>query len=44
HVVDRQTAMVLMERGRIDNAATIIALQWLALHGDALRKRWLNVK
>lgn len=44
HVVDRQTAMILMERGRIDNAATIIALQWLALHGDALRKRWLNVK
>lgn len=44
HVVDRQTAMALMESGRIDNAATIIALQWLALQGDALRKRWLNVK
>lgn len=44
HVVDRQVAMALIDSGRIDNAATIIALQWLALHGDALRKRWLNMK
>jgi len=33
--------MQLLSSGVIDNAATVIALQWLALHGDALRQRWL---
>lgn len=44
HVVDRADAMALLASGRIDNAATIIALQWLALHGDALRTRWLATR
>jgi ADP-ribose pyrophosphatase len=33
-------AMAALEAGRIDNAVTIIALQWLALHRDELRRRW----
>src|SRR5690606_16546084 len=36
-VWSRTDAMTAMSEGRIDNAATIIALQWLALHGQALR-------
>lgn len=30
----------LLRAGRINNAATIIALQWLALHRDRLRQQW----
>lgn len=40
-VVDRAQAVALLQSGGLDNAATIIALQWLALNGDALRRRWL---
>lgn len=29
-----------LDEDRIGNAVTIIALQWLALHRDALRQRW----
>lgn len=42
HVIDRQNAYALVQSGRIDNAASIIALQWLQLHHDALRSRWLG--
>ncbi|MFM2480386.1 ADP-ribose diphosphatase [Celerinatantimonas sp. YJH-8] len=42
HVLDRCDAMSLIESGRIDNAAALIALQWLALHIEPLRQRWLN--
>ncbi|MBL0900344.1 MAG: NUDIX domain-containing protein, partial [Reyranella sp.] len=30
----------MLDRAEIDNAIAVIALQWLALHRDALRKRW----
>lgn len=33
-------AYALMERNEIDNAAGVIALQWLALHRDEVRDRW----
>lgn len=33
-------ALTLLDEGRIVNAKTIIALQWLARHYDALRARW----
>ncbi|MEZ8141356.1 ADP-ribose diphosphatase [Enterovibrio norvegicus FF-33] len=36
HLVPRTTAMQWMEDGKIENAASIIALQWLALN----LKRW----
>ncbi len=31
-----------LDDGEIRNSVTIIALQWLALHRDALRRRWLD--
>jgi len=37
HVISREAALERMALGEIDNAASIIALQWLQLHGDALR-------
>jgi ADP-ribose pyrophosphatase len=30
----------MLERGEIDNAIAVIALQWLALHRDEVRARW----
>ncbi len=33
-------AMRLLESGPVNNAVTIIALQWLALNRDTLRRRW----
>ena len=33
-------ALAWVEQGRIINSSTIIAIQWLALHKDELRKRW----
>jgi ADP-ribose pyrophosphatase len=30
----------MLERREIDNSVGVIALQWLALHRDELRKRW----
>ena len=33
-------AYALLERNEIDNAVGVIALQWLALHRDEVRKRW----
>ena len=32
HVLSRTEAMALLHAGKIDNAATLIALQWLELH------------
>lgn len=40
HVVSRATAYRWMEEGKIDNAAAIIALQWLELHYEQLRNEW----
>jgi len=33
-------AYALLERNELDNAIGVIALQWLALHRDEVRKRW----
>lgn len=35
-----ETALAALNDGRIDNAATIIALQWLALNRDTVRSTW----
>ncbi|ALB64000.1 ADP-ribose pyrophosphatase [Cronobacter condimenti 1330] len=40
HVVSREQAYLWVEEGRIDNAASVIALQWLQLHHQALRDEW----
>jgi ADP-ribose pyrophosphatase len=39
-VVSFAEAMRWLEQGRIRSASPIIALQWLALHRDELRRRW----
>jgi ADP-ribose pyrophosphatase len=38
--VPADEAIAWVASGRIDNSTSIIAIQWLALHRDALRKRW----
>lgn len=40
HVVSRQQAYQWVEEGVIDNAASIIALQWLQLHHEQIRHEW----
>ena len=40
HVVSRDQAYRWVEEGVIDNAASVIALQWLALHHESLRREW----
>ena len=30
----------MLDRAEIDNVIAVVALQWLALHRDSLRKRW----
>ncbi|MEH8016492.1 ADP-ribose diphosphatase [Rheinheimera muenzenbergensis] len=40
HVVARQQAMQLLAEQKIDNAASVIALQWLALNLDQVKARW----
>ena len=40
HVVPRPQAMQLLAAGKIDNAASVIALQWLALNLDKVQQRW----
>ena len=42
HVVSREQAYAWVESGRIDNAATVIALQWLQLHLDGVRQAWAS--
>lgn len=41
HVVSREQACQWVEDGTIDNAASVIALQWLALHYRTLRAEWV---
>lgn len=41
HVISREQAMNLLNKGKIINAATIIGLQWLALNYQSLQKKWL---
>ena len=33
-------AYAMVERNEVDNAVAMLALQWLALHRDEVRKRW----
>jgi ADP-ribose pyrophosphatase len=33
-------AYALVERNEVNNAVGVVALQWLALHRDEVRKRW----
>ena len=40
HSVPRREALALLAANRIPNGHTLIALQWLQIHGDALRERW----
>jgi ADP-ribose diphosphatase len=40
HSVPREDALRLLREDRIPNGHTLVALQWLALQGDALRRRW----
>ncbi|ENA1755501.1 ADP-ribose diphosphatase [Yersinia ruckeri] len=42
HVVSREQAYRWVEEGAIDNAVSVIALQWLALHHQLLREEWKN--
>ena len=39
NVLSRRAAIQAMEQGQVDNAATIIALQWLQLQGPGLREQ-----
>lgn len=41
HVVSREQAYQWVEEGKIDNAASVIALQWLELHHKKLRAEWI---
>ena len=41
HVVSRETAYNMVQTGRINNASTIIGLQWLQLNFETLQKSWL---
>jgi ADP-ribose pyrophosphatase len=40
HSLPRQVAMQLLKAGKIDNAATVIALQWLELNLNDVTERW----
>jgi ADP-ribose pyrophosphatase len=40
HVLPRQQVMEMLAAGAINNGHTLIALQWLQIHGDALAQRW----
>jgi len=40
HVVSREEAYQWVEEGKIDNAASVIALQWLQLHYQELMNEW----
>lgn len=40
HVMSLDAALRLVEDGRIDNAASIMALQWLALNRERVRSAW----
>ena len=42
HVVSREQAYQWVEEGKIDNAASVIALQWLQLHHLKLSNEWLK--
>ncbi|MDP2334216.1 MAG: NUDIX domain-containing protein [Reyranella sp.] len=39
-VVPFAEARAMLDRGEIDNATAVVAVQWLALHRDEVRSRW----
>ena len=41
-VLSRQQALADLAAGRIHTSPALIALHWLALHGEALQQRWLR--
>jgi ADP-ribose pyrophosphatase len=40
HSVSRADALQMLADNRIPNGHTLIALQWLHIHGESLRERW----
>lgn len=42
HRLPRAEVLDLLRSDRINNGHTLVALQWLALHGEQLRQRWLG--
>lgn len=40
HVLSLDEALCRLDAGEIDNAATVICLQWLALNRKKIRKQW----
>ena len=40
HSVPREQALQMLRDDQIPNGHTLIALQWLQIHGDDLRRRW----
>ncbi|PVY70356.1 ADP-ribose pyrophosphatase [Tamilnaduibacter salinus] len=40
HVLSLAEALAMLDDGRINNAAAIIALQWLSIHRERLREAW----
>lgn len=40
HQMPRTEALAMLDRGEINNGHTLIALQWLARHGERLRADW----
>ncbi|GAD80652.1 ADP-ribose diphosphatase [Vibrio ezurae] len=42
HVLNREEAYQLVKNGTIENAASIITIQWLMLNHQQLRQQWLT--
>jgi ADP-ribose pyrophosphatase len=42
HVVSLDEALAWLAAGRLRVASTLVAVQWLALHRDEVRRRWQN--
>ena len=42
HGIPRQQALAMLDANEINNGHTLIALQWLARHGEAVRGQWLQ--
>lgn len=42
HVITLEAALLLLKAGKINSASAIIALQWLALNRDYVRRQWLS--
>ncbi|EHI9272782.1 ADP-ribose diphosphatase [Vibrio vulnificus] len=44
HLMTREQAYDLVKRGKIENGASIIALQWLELNHLQLKSQWLEIE